>query len=132
MGLTIVLIFGPSVQDLACPKSMDFGVDVVYLVTAVLLSTDIVCQALAHPKSYFKCQCGGKPFKFVLGSFVFWCDLITNSETLRRLNPPSDVPTRDTERSSTTKNDDWPRTYTSRHNLPPTRKTRLATPIFFP
>jgi hypothetical protein len=93
-GLTLVLLFGSSMQMWAVPKEGDTGLDALYLFGFVIFMIDVVFNAYADP-GYLVCVpcnsrtsnrssqtsrdffCRQQQFCGV-GSFNFWCDLISS------------------------------------------------------
>lgn len=87
--LTVILLFGGSLQDLLLhPMAADKYVDVVFTVTLVFLLLDILVQCFViptyfiyHPVLQFRKnttdEYGFLCFAFQLGSFIFWFDLLS-------------------------------------------------------
>lgn len=79
---TVVLLFGAQVQELWVPKGGDVVFDVLFSVDFVYLFTDI-CMRCWVESSYFDfqiCRKGDSSSSWGncrLGSFMFWCDLIS-------------------------------------------------------
>lgn len=73
----LLLLFGPSARDLFFSKESDIVFDYIFLVTFLFLMADIVMHCLASPK-YFEWSFPCNSHKwFAVGSFVFWCDLLS-------------------------------------------------------
>eukprot|EP00550_Attheya_septentrionalis_P001799 CAMPEP_0198283324 /NCGR_PEP_ID=MMETSP1449-20131203/2958_1 /TAXON_ID=420275 /ORGANISM="Attheya septentrionalis, Strain CCMP2084" /LENGTH=1153 /DNA_ID=CAMNT_0043979907 /DNA_START=204 /DNA_END=3665 /DNA_ORIENTATION=+ len=83
---TILLLFGSPLQTIIFNKNADPVFDVFYLVGFGVFCVDIIMRSYAF-KGYFVFQvcgqnCRGGPTtpggSFHLGSFIFWCDVISN------------------------------------------------------
>jgi len=98
---TVVLLFGTQVQDLWCHKSSDVAFDVLFTCSFVFLIFDVLLRSVADP-NYFGFTVGRRDFRsldgesaysrsdawcglhtcFQLGSFMFWCDLLSTLSLL--------------------------------------------------
>lgn len=98
---TVVLLFGTQIQDLWCPKSSDVAFDVLFTCSFIFLIFDVLLRSVADP-SYFVFTVGRRDFRsldgestFVrsdalcglhtciqIGSFMFWCDLLSTLSLL--------------------------------------------------
>ena len=98
---TVVLLFGTQIQDLWCPKSSDLAFDVLFTCSFVFLIVDVLLRSVADP-SYFLFTVGKRDFRssdgepaytrsdalcglhncFQIGSFMFWCDLLSTLSLL--------------------------------------------------
>ena len=98
---TVILLFGTQIQDLWCPKSSDVAFDVLFTCSFIFLIIDVLLRSVADP-SYFVFTVGRRDFRsldgesaFVrsdalcglhtclqIGSFMFWCDLLSTLSLL--------------------------------------------------
>jgi hypothetical protein len=84
---TMLLLFGSSLQTILFDKNADPIFDVWYLVGFGIFSVDIIMRSYAM-KNYFVFQMCGQNCRsgtatpaggvFNFGSFIFWCDVISN------------------------------------------------------
>jgi hypothetical protein len=94
---SFILLFGAQLRDLFVPKDGDIAVDVVLMVAVVFFGVDIcmradaeanyflfhVCGAISYSSgivvdagvAHLPNLCGRRPFH--VGSFLFWCDVIS-------------------------------------------------------
>jgi hypothetical protein len=70
--LSFILLFGPQIQHLFFPASADFACDIVYSATFIFFCLDIIIR-LGAEKDYFQFDL----FALELGSFLFFCDIIS-------------------------------------------------------
>ena len=86
--MTFILLFGSAIQDLWVPKSADVAFDVLYTASLVILILDMIFHLFADPDYFvftiFSCfqkskrrETQPKLWTFGVGSFMFWCDLIS-------------------------------------------------------
>lgn len=87
---TIVLLFGCQIQELWVPKEWDTAVDVLFTVALGFFALDIIIRCYTEPQ-YFEFHLCGKTVlgdapgawgSCRLGSFMFWCDLLSSSTLL--------------------------------------------------
>ena len=98
---TVVLLFGTQIQDLWCPKSSDVAFDVLFTCSFIFLIFDVLLRSVADP-SYFVFTVGRRDFRSLdgesafirsdalcglhtclqIGSFMFWCDLLSTLSLL--------------------------------------------------
>ena len=98
---TVVLLFGTQIQDLWCPKSSDVAFDVLFTCSFIFLIFDVFLRSVADP-SYFIFTVGRRDFRSLdgesafirsdalcgfhtclqIGSFMFWCDLLSTLSLL--------------------------------------------------
>jgi len=82
---TILLLFGAQFQELCVPKGGDVVFDVLFTMALVVFALDIIFRMYTEPQ-YFEFNLCGKTLgdtpvawgSFRLGSFMFWCDLISS------------------------------------------------------
>ena len=78
---TFLLLFGSSIQFIVVPKEGDFVFDILYTISLAVFVIDMILNVLLDPE-YFACQfCvrreGEKCFSLSIGSFLFWCDVVS-------------------------------------------------------
>ena len=82
---SIYLLFGSQIRHLFIPSSMDAAFDIISLVVFGFFVLDMIIRMMIYP-NYFSISCcntsganGGNDVQTgcVLGSFVFWCDLVS-------------------------------------------------------
>jgi hypothetical protein len=92
--LTFILLFGAQIRQLIIPPSGDVACDVILMTTFVIFMADIMMRIDCEP-TYFTCKCrrknrdseGGTCVENLgLGSFLFWCDLISTLTLLTEIS----------------------------------------------
>ncbi len=86
---TILLLFGSEIQELWFPKQADIIFNVLYVVALCVFVGDIMVRCYTEPQ-YFEFNLCAKTVgdapaawgAFRLGSFMFWCDLISSATLL--------------------------------------------------
>lgn len=83
---TILLLFGEQFQELFIPKEGDIVFDVLFTIALAVFFIDIILRCYVEPQFFGYC---GKDSNenstwgsFQLGSFMFWCDLISSATLL--------------------------------------------------
>lgn len=106
--LTFILLFGAQLRELIMPPSADAACDVILTVTFILFCLDMFMRLDSDP-TYFSCSCGlvtkhrntmdetahsnlpsqssgNGCFGLKVGSFLFWCDLISSLTLLSQIS----------------------------------------------
>lgn len=81
---TIVLLFGAQFQELWIPKEGDIVCDILYCCTLAFFVSDIIMRLYIESNYFVFQRCGRKGAwgQCHLGSFLFWCDLLSTSTLL--------------------------------------------------
>jgi hypothetical protein len=104
---TVLLLFGSEIQAIAIPPAGDIVMDILYLIALAIFLTDIVMRSFLEPTYLRVPQCCNKENQdrtqntswggCQLGSFLFWCDLVS---TLTLLYSVSFINTDEFERKT--------------------------------
>lgn len=86
---TILLLFGSEIQELWIPPAADLAMDILYLLTLAVFTMDIVMRCYLEPSYLTVPKCRNKDAaqnsawgRCQLGSFLFWCDLLSTATLL--------------------------------------------------
>jgi hypothetical protein len=87
---TTLLLFGIQLQQLWIPKKADIVCDFLYIIALAFFVFDIILRSYAEPQ-YFEVNCFGKSAQgvlgnFQLGSFMFWCDILSSATLLYNIS----------------------------------------------
>ena len=84
VAFTLIILFGPPIQHLIVPKNGDIVCDIIYTITVLFFYIDIFLRSRADTDylKFYICGkgCGGEQQgTCIVGSFLFWCDLVSTS-----------------------------------------------------
>jgi hypothetical protein len=83
---TFLLLFGAQIQELWIPKEGDMVFDILFTIALFVFAVDLVVRCYIEPQ-YFEFNLCGKSQgenwgSCRLGSFMFWCDLVSSATLL--------------------------------------------------
>jgi hypothetical protein len=87
---TTLLLFGMQLQQLWIPKKADIICDFLYIIALIFFVLDIILRSYTE-QQYFEVNCYGKSTlgalgNFQLGSFMFWCDILSSTTLLYNIS----------------------------------------------
>lgn len=83
----IILLFGAQIRNLFIPKSADQAVDILFCIVFLFLSIDLLMRIDAEA-NYFFLDCYQKGTGWCcckMGSFLFWCDILSTLSLLSNI-----------------------------------------------
>jgi hypothetical protein len=81
---TILLLFGSEVQDLWIPPHGDIVMNVFFTIALAVFSFDIIMRCFLDPSYMPWCGCAAS--KSSLGSFMWWCDVVSTLTLLYNIS----------------------------------------------
>ena len=76
IAFALILLFGAQVSELFLPPSTDIAVDAIFVMTLAFFTADILMRCESEDHYFSRIRCTGICCLSV-GSFLFWCDLVS-------------------------------------------------------